>query len=101
METPYSLPPIFSYFAHRFVEQREDLATEGLSYLLNRSGAARAAMVQLLWVDQESAPGDPRFGTQATGDDQARPDLIGKDANGRAVSSARSNSGRDSLGRSR
>jgi hypothetical protein len=76
---------LFGHLAHRFVSQRENLATEALSYILSRSAVARAAVIQLMASAGAKLPSDLRFRTQATSGDQAIPDLVGEDEEGRQV----------------
>ena len=74
---------LFGHLAHRFIAQRENLATEGLVYVLKRSAAARAAVVRLMADAGAPLPANLTFDTQAAGEDQAIPDIVGRDENGR------------------
>jgi hypothetical protein len=76
---------LFGHLSFRFVTQRENLATEGLSYILRRSAAARAALIRRVWPAGSGAPADLAFGTQAAAADGAIPDLVGTDEHGRAI----------------
>lgn len=76
---------LFSHLSNRFVVQRENLVTEGLAYILQRSGVAGSALIELLWEGQSDAPSKLRFRTQAVSADGAIPDLIGVDSQGRTV----------------
>lgn len=76
---------LFGHLAHRFITQRENLATEGLVYVLKRSAAARAAVVRLMATAGVTLPANLTFDTQAAGEDQAIPDIVGVDESGRQV----------------
>lgn len=80
-----STETLFGFLAHRFVAQRENLATEALSFLLERSPAARSAVIRLIRSVGGELPDDLGFRTQASANDQAIPDLVGEDDQGRQV----------------
>ena len=68
---------LFGHLAHNFSAHPENLATEALAYILNKSSVARGAFMRLLSQGGGSFPPDLRFITQAAGPDQAIPDLVG------------------------
>lgn len=76
---------LFAHLAHRFVPEKENLATEALCYLLGRSRAARQALARALNQGGAAVPDDLSFRTQAGSDDGAIPDLVGEDGHGRQV----------------
>jgi hypothetical protein len=74
---------LLGHLAHRFVSQRENLATEALCYLLSESLSASKSLVMLLNQSGSDLPQTLHFRTQASGDDGAIPDLVGKGPDGR------------------
>lgn len=76
-------PSVLAFLATRFATSPENLATEALNFILATSASARRAMLdlcrQLGCVDAV----DLAFSTQATNDDGARPDLVGRTVAGR------------------
>ena len=76
---------LFSHLAHRFVTQRENLATEALLFILNRSRAAQGAFVSAINAAGAGLPHGLSFHTQAAEADGAVPDLVGEDAEGRQI----------------
>jgi hypothetical protein len=76
---------LFAHLAHRFVPEKENLATEALCYLLGRSYAARQALARALSHGGAAVPENLSFRTQAARDDGAIPDLVGEDGHGRHV----------------
>lgn len=75
---------LFGHFASRS-GQPENVATEALNYVLNRSSTARSAFLRLLTRSNTELPPDLMFRTQAAGDDNAIPDLVGTDLDSRQV----------------
>lgn len=73
---------VLGHLALSFAPSPENLATEALAYILDRSDAARRALEQLgaQLADAERVP--LVFRTQAGQSDGAIPDLVGEDANG-------------------
>jgi len=69
--------------ALRLAKSPEDVATEGLAYILSRSDAARGLVQRLAdeWAARALRP-IVSFRSQVTGADAARPDLEAKDADG-------------------
>jgi len=76
---------LFSHLAERFVVQRENLATEGLAFILAGSSAARMALLEHARSLGAELPQDLSFRTQAGGADGAIPDLVGEDGAGRQL----------------
>ena len=76
---------LFGFLAHRFVAQQENLATEALWYLLDRSEVARSALIRTLRQAHAVLPDSLSFRTQASDKDQAIPDLVGVDSSGNQV----------------
>jgi hypothetical protein len=75
---------LFGHLVGRFSAQPENLATESLNYVLNRSVVARRAFLRYLaQVGIEAT--DLSLQTQASGSDNAIPDLVGTDAAGQPV----------------
>jgi len=73
---------LFGEMAWRFSTQRENLATEALAFILNRSAAMREAFRRLVGRTGIELPQIARFRSQA-GDEQGKiPDLIGLDSMG-------------------
>ena len=69
---------LLGYLAGNLTQQRENLATEALGFIL-RSRVACEALVQALEQVGVSLPKDMFFETQAIGENLDRPDLCGKD----------------------
>ena len=74
--------PLLAHLAERFVSQRENLATESLAYIITRSRVARVAFIRSFRLAGVDLPEDLRFYTQASGSDDAIPDLVGEDDSG-------------------
>lgn len=74
--------PLLAHLAERFVSQRENLATEALTYILTRSRVARVAFIRSFRLAGADLPAELRFRTQAAGPDDAIPDLVGEDESG-------------------
>jgi hypothetical protein len=68
---------LFGHLAYNFVGQTENLATEALAYILNRSHTARDALHRLCKSTGAAIPADLSFQTQVTDEDGAKPDLVG------------------------
>jgi len=69
--------------ALRLAKSPEDVATEGLAYILSRSDTARGLIQRLAgeWATRTLRP-IVSFRSQVVGTDQARPDLEAHDADG-------------------
>jgi hypothetical protein len=77
---------LFGHLVTRFGSaQAENLATEGLAYVLGRFPEARRLFLRFLERSVQSLPGDLAFATQARDADGAIPDLVGRDADGNQV----------------
>jgi hypothetical protein len=70
---------LFGHLATKFGEHPENLATESLNYILNRSVVAKKAFKQLIGQAGVRLPDKLSFQTQSAGDDNAVPDLVGTD----------------------
>jgi len=73
---------VLSHLTLRFSTHPENLATEALAYILDRSPSARHAMSSLTSSLSARTISLERFETQTSNDDQSRPDLIGFDTDG-------------------
>src|SRR5437660_9241596 len=78
-------PTLFGHLALRFASSPENLATEALSFVLNRSGVANEAFVRYLRQVSTALPARLKFETQASGEDAAIPDLVGLDDDGQVA----------------
>ena len=76
---------LFGHLVSRFSSSPENLATEALCYILNRSHIARESFRNLLDHLHIALPPEMRYATQDSGSDGAIPDLVGRDANGKPV----------------
>jgi len=73
---------LFGHLASRMSPSQENLATEALAFILNRSATMREAFRLLVGQTGIEVPELARFRSQA-GDEQGNiPDLIGLDAKG-------------------
>lgn len=72
--------------ALRLAKSPEDVATEGLVYIINRSGAARTLVQRLAeeWAERSLRP-IVFFRSQVVGGDDSRPDVEAQDADGKPV----------------
>lgn len=66
---------LFGHLATRFAPSPENIAIEALGFILARSPAARAALTGLSEAGGLSLPPDMSFATQATAEDDGRPDV--------------------------
>lgn len=76
---------LFGHLTSRFSGQPENLATEALNYILNRSFVAQHAFLQYAKQADVGLPDTLMFRTQAVRDDNAIPDLVGRDSESRQV----------------
>lgn len=74
---------LFGHLVGRFSTHPENLATEGLNYILNQSVVARQAFIDFLKDTGVVLPETLNFSTQAVGEDQAIPDLVGVTTDGK------------------
>lgn len=75
---------VLSHLAFRFTTQPENLATEALTFILNRSQSARAALTTIVRKFHYPCSEQHRFETQNSNDDGSRPDIVGKTNDGTA-----------------
>jgi hypothetical protein len=73
---------LFGHLATRFATHPENLATEALGYILRESSHAREALRDLLAQASVDVLGELTYRNQATGDDNAQPDIVGLDLQG-------------------
>ncbi len=79
---------LFGYLAARLSTHPENLATEALNYILNRSLTARHAFLRYARQANLALPSALVVQTQMSGDDKAIPDLVGLDEEGHQVPSS-------------
>jgi len=72
---------MFGHLAFRFAASPENLATEALHFILDASAAARRGLRGAFAEIGNDLP-ELRFGTQSTGEEGERPDLVGIDTRG-------------------
>jgi hypothetical protein len=70
---------LFGSLVTRFTKHPENLASEALAYILRESPTARLAFIQCLSEIAPGLPTDLVFRTQAAGEDDAIPDIVGVD----------------------
>jgi hypothetical protein len=75
---------LFAHLAVRFGTHPENLATEALGFILRRSAAARSAVRDLVRQLGVELPEELAYQNQASGDDDARPDVVGVTPDGKA-----------------
>lgn len=73
---------LLAQFYNRIKGAQEDIATEGLVYILERSEAARLALQQVVGFGTNVVLEPLRYVSQLAGDDQERPDISGLDEHG-------------------
>jgi hypothetical protein len=73
---------LFAHLALQFGSHPENLATEALGYVLQSSANARAAVRDLLRGLGSTIDDELTYNTQSSGEDGARPDLVGRSATG-------------------
>lgn len=66
---------LLSHLAYEFSSHTELVATKGLAYILDRSGSARDALLELLRIGGSDVGTIARVKAEATGDDKGRVDL--------------------------
>jgi hypothetical protein len=74
---------VLSHLTMAFSASPENLATEALAYILQRSSAAQRGMLKLVESLSGRALPVARFETQFSNDDNSRPDLVGMDVDGK------------------
>lgn len=70
---------LFGHIVLNFTSQSENLATEGLLYIIKNSSAARTALQRYLKLIVNDIPDIISFRTQVYNDDQSIPDMVGFD----------------------
>jgi hypothetical protein len=73
---------LFGHLVQRFSSSPENLATESLAFILNRSTVAMNGFRNLLSTYQITIPASITIETQSTGADASTPDMVGKDNQG-------------------
>lgn len=68
---------LFGHLVHNFTSHPENLATEALAYILNRSRVAMEALSRFLASTGAAIPSELYFQTQVADCDNAIPDLVG------------------------
>ena len=76
---------LFAELALKFSASPENLATEALCFILNRSQLARESFVRFLGQTGANLPTNLIFETQQGGTDNAIPDLMGTNAESKAI----------------
>lgn len=77
---------LLAHLYSRIRGSQEDVATISLQYLLSQSEELNRAFTNLLALSMDTTFADSlQYICQATGDEQERPDMAGKDATGREV----------------
>lgn len=70
---------LLAHLAFKFTGNHELLATEGLAFVLQNSGHARAALYSLVTRFCPGLPEDMRYSSERVGEDRERPDIVGLD----------------------
>lgn len=73
---------LFAHLALQFGSHPENLATEALGYVLQNSETARTAVRDMLRGLGSTIDDEVTYATQSSGEDSARPDLVGRRATG-------------------
>lgn len=76
---------LFAHVASRFPGQTENIATESLAYIIGKSKTAKKAFIDYINQIGVSFNNDLCFQTQAAGEDNAIPDMVGKNSDGNEV----------------
>ncbi|HEY5140395.1 MAG TPA: hypothetical protein VIJ25_13930 [Methylococcales bacterium] len=76
---------LLGLFYSRIKGSQEDIASEGLTYILQRSKSARRAINKIIKSDCDLDFEDLSFTTQNSGDKLERPDISGYNSNGKEV----------------
>src|SRR5262245_9928347 len=75
---------LLGYLATQLASHPENLATEALGYILRGSSIARDGVRDLLAHSGMHIPRDLTYLNQVGGEDQAQPDIEGRDSDGQA-----------------
>jgi len=73
---------LFAHLALQFGSHPENLATEALGYVLRDSETARNAVRDMIRGLGSTIDDELTYATQSSGEDNARPDLVGRSATG-------------------
>ena len=73
---------LFAHIAPRLTDRIEDVAVEALGHILSNSEAARSALEETVRLGGAEVGSIDRVQTQVTGEEGARPDLVGFDDKG-------------------
>ena len=76
---------LLGQFYTRIKGSQEDIASEGLTYVLQRSSAAKEALGKIIKIDCGLIFNDINYSTQNVGEKLERPDISGIDENGKEV----------------
>lgn len=76
---------LFAHVASRFPGQTENIATESLAYIIGKSKTAKKAFIDYINQTGTSFDNELCFQTQAIGEDNAIPDMVGKDSKGNEI----------------
>jgi len=76
---------LLGQFYTRIKGSQEDIASEGLTYVLQRSLAARQALNNVIQTDSGLTFGDISYSSQSVGENLERPDISGIDKDGKEV----------------
>jgi len=76
---------LLGQFYSRIKGSQENIASEGLVYILNRSKASRQALINIIRNDCGLDFPDLKFEAQTTGKNLERPDIVGRDEDGNIV----------------
>lgn len=76
---------LLGHLASRFAVHPENVATESLAYVLQRSPGAKRALLAFIRHLGVPVPENLSFRTQESGPDGSIPDLVGTDSDGRQV----------------
>jgi hypothetical protein len=81
------MPPqsILAYVAPRLTSQLENVVTDGLAYLLKQYSDVRNAFQKYVSQIDDKLPDSLKFDTQASWRDASRPDMVGRDDEGRRI----------------
>lgn len=76
---------LLGQFYNRIKGSQEDIASEGLTYILKNSIGARKTLNQIIEINSGFRFSDLTFTTQNVGEKLERPDICGNDENGKEV----------------
>jgi hypothetical protein len=76
---------LLGQFYNRIRGSQEDIASEGLTYILKSSVQARKVISQIIFINTGFQTSDLIFTSQSVGSKLERPDISGKDENGKEI----------------